>query len=659
MATWCALRSVDGLPAAESGPAPGPAAATPPGEKTVDELVRELRSATPHVRVAAADALGAMGPRAEAAIPQLVRALSDENFWAGSAVTDALSAIGAPAVPAVVDVFENGPATVRLRAAMVLHGMGPAARTAVPALRKALQDKTPRMRDLAAQILEEIAGGGPKNPAARTAPRITSRAAVRPSFAPGDAGDWPQFHGPRRDALCAETGLATGWPAAGPKLLWKREDAGRGYSSVSIVAGRLFTMGDRRDGSRESQFVIAIDLATHEEIWAARVGPPNADGPRCTPTVDGPRLYAIGTDGDLVCLETATGKPVWRKNFVKDFGGQMMSMWKFSESPLVDGERLICTPGGKDAAIVALDKRSGEVLWKAALPELGPKGKDGAGYSSAVVARIDGVRQYVQIVGRGAVGVAADTGRFLWGYNRIANEVANIPTPIVRGNHVFVTTAYNAGAALLRISRKGEGFVAEEVYFIEPGRFQNHHGGVVLAGDYLYGGSGQNSGQPTCIHWPTGEIAWKAKQPFRGSAAVLYVDGRLVFRYDRGDVALVEATPREFRVTASFKPITGDGPAWSHPVIHQGKLYLRHGSVLACYDLSGNAGTSPSAFTAPTTRTSSGGSSLGRPSRRRTYSEALFGDCSDFCGRAPTRGIGRPQEWDCPPYALSWGEIEQ
>jgi outer membrane protein assembly factor BamB len=263
----------------------------------------------------------------------------------------------------------------------------------------------------------------------------------------------------------------------------------------------------------------------------------------------------------------------------------MMSMWKFSESPLVDGERLICTPGGKDAALVALNKKTGEVIWKCRLPELGAKGKDGAGYCSAVVAEFDGVRQYVQIVGRGAVGVAADTGKFLWGYNRIANEVANIPTPVVRGNRVFLTTSYHTGAALLKISRRGDGFAAEEVYRLDPNRFENHHGGVVLVGDYLYGGHGQNRGQPICIHLPTGEIAWKAKQPFPGSAAVLYADGHLIFRYDRGDVALVEATPQEFRVKASFKPVTADGPAWAYPVIHDGKLYLRHSNVLACYDL--------------------------------------------------------------------------
>ncbi len=573
------------LTAAEDDTSAGQPASVQPGSKTMEELIGDLRNKKTQIRVAAADALGAMGVVAKGAIPDLVHALADDDFWASSAVTDALSAIGPPAVPALIDVVENGQGTVRLRAVMALRGMGPAAKPAMPTLRKALHDKTPRVRDLAAQALAELERRGEKAPGTRSAARITSGAAVSPSFGPDSSGDWPQFHGPRRDALCSETGLLRKWPAEGPRLLWKWEDAGRGYSSVSIVRGKLYTMGDRSAGDTESQFVLALDLATQKEIWAARVGRPHADGPRCTPTVDGELLYALGTDGDLVCLEAATGKERWRKSLVKDFGGQMMSGWKFSESPLVDGDRLVCTPGGKDAALVALDKKTGEVIWKSRLPELGAKGKDGAGYSSAVVAEIDGVRQYVQVLGRGAVGVAADTSRFLWGYNRIANEVANIPTPIVRGNHVFVTTAYHSGAALLKISRKGDGFVAEEVYRLDPNQFENHHGGVVLVGDYLYGGHGQNRGQPVCIHLPTGEIAWKAKQPFPGSAAVLYVDGSLIFRYDRGDVAMVEATPQEFRLKASFKPIVSDGPAWAHPVVHDRMLYLRHGTVLACYDL--------------------------------------------------------------------------
>jgi len=405
------------------------------------------------------------------------------------------------------------------------------------------------------------------------------------SMAAGAVPDWPEFRGPQRDGKCGETGLLQQWPEGGPKLLWKREGLGKGYSTVSIVGDKIFTTGDlEREGSN-SQYIIALDLNTQKELWTARVGPPHASGPRCTPTVDGDLVYAIGTSGDLVCAEVATGKVVWRKNFETDFGGKMMSMWKFSESPLVDGEKLVCTPGGKEASIVALNKNTGALIWKCGIPEIGDRGKDGAGYSSIVVSEACGVRQYVQIMGRGAVSVAADDGKFLWGYNKIASGIANIPNPQVRGDYVFVTCNYNSGSALLKLSRDGDGVKAEEVYSLDGKQFENHHGGVVLVGDYIYGGHGGNRGAPVCLEFLTGKIAWKPKAPAKGSAAVLYADGHLLFRYDSGPIFLYEATPEEFKVKGHFKPLTGEGPAWPHPVIHDGKLYLRHNDLLLCYDL--------------------------------------------------------------------------
>lgn len=182
----------------------------------------------------------------------------------------------------------------------------------------------------------------------------------------------------------------------------------------------------------------------------------------------------------------------------------------------------------------------------------------------------------------------AATGRFLWGYNRIANRTANVSSPIVRGNMVFVTTSYRTGSALLRIARKGEAWNAEEVYFLGPRDFENHHGGVVLAGDHVYGGDGQNKGVPVCLEFETGNICWKPEAPGKGSAAVLYADGHLIFRYqDKGLIALIEAKPDAYRLKSTFQPLNGDGPAWPHPVIHDGKLYLRHNDLLACYDLRG------------------------------------------------------------------------
>ncbi len=403
--------------------------------------------------------------------------------------------------------------------------------------------------------------------------------------------DWPHFRGPECTGICPETGLIQEIPADGLPLLWQLKGCGTGYSSVAIVDDRIFTMGDRPDGDDNSQFVIAFDLKTHKELWATKIGPPHRDGSRCTPTIDAGRLYAIGTSGNLVCLETATGTTKWTKNLERDFGGKMMSGWKWSESPLIDGDKVICTPGTKDAVLVALNKKSGDLIWKSVMPDIGSAGKDGAGYTSVVVATVDGVRQYMTIVGRGAVGVAADTGAFLWGYNRIANKVANIPSPVVRGNHVFVTTSYKTGSALLKLTKKGDTFDAQEVYFLGPKEFENHHGGVVLVGDYIYGGDGQNKGTPVCLDFLTGEIKWKESKWTRkaragGSAAVLYADGNVFFRYEKKAlVALIEATPEAFRVKGVFKAAVDDGPAWAHPVIHDGKLFLRANDILMCYDV--------------------------------------------------------------------------
>ncbi len=401
----------------------------------------------------------------------------------------------------------------------------------------------------------------------------------------GEVRDWLQFRGPNGEGRSPETGLLQTWPEGGPPLLWTLEGLGKGYSSLTIAGGRMFTMGDIKTGDGVSQHVIACDLNTRKRLWATEVGPKHRDGSRCTPTIDGDRLYAIGTAGDLVCLKAGSGELVWRKNFEKDFGGKMMSGWRFSESPLIDGDRVVCTPGGKEAAIVALNKMTGELVWKCGLPSIGDRGKDGAGYASLVVSEACGVRHYVQILGRGAVGIRASDGKFLWGYNRVANSVANIPNAIVRGDHVFVTTSYKTGSALLKLSAEGDGIKAEEIYFLGPDKFENHHGGVVLVGDHLYGGDGQNNGTPVCLEFLTGEIAWKEKPPAGGSAATLYADGRIIFRYDKGPVIMVEATPEAFRVKGRIEPPNGDGPAWAHPVIHDGRLYLRRHDQLLCYNL--------------------------------------------------------------------------
>ena len=403
--------------------------------------------------------------------------------------------------------------------------------------------------------------------------------------------EWPQWRGPNRDDVAQESGLLAKWPDAGPPLAWKASGLGGGFSSVAISGGRIYTLGDRAG----SQQIVAMNLADGKIAWTAKLGPVWEDeygGPRGTPTVDGERVYALGTAGDLACWDTKTGKELWRKNLERDFGGRMMSSWQWSESPLVDGDRLIVTPGVAGAGLVALDKKTGKEVWRAAMPSLGDKGADGAGYSSVVISNGGGVKQYVQLLGRGLVSVRAQDGKFLWSYNKVANDVANIATPIVKGDHVFASTGYGTGSVLLEISRAGNGVQAKEVYYLPAKTLQNHHGGLVLIGDHVYGGHGHNRGYPICVEMKTGKVAWGGEgadmaHGGTGSAAVTAADGHLYFRYQNGRMVLIEATPGGLRVKGAFAIPGVQNPSWSHPVVAGGKLYLREQDNLYVYELKG------------------------------------------------------------------------
>ena len=393
--------------------------------------------------------------------------------------------------------------------------------------------------------------------------------------------EWPQWRGPNRDGISPETDLLDEWPKDGPPLLYKASGLGGGYSSLAVVEGKIYTLG-RRANKEE---LIALDAADGKILWSAPTG--GTDSPNGTPTVDGDRVYAVGHQGDLLCANVSDGKVLWKKNFGRDFGGKMMSGWGFSESPLVDGDRLLCTPGANDAMIVALDKKTGDTIWKAAMPaKVGAKGQDGAAYSSIVISHGAGVKQYVQLVGRGVIGVRADNGETLWTYNAIANGTANIPTPIVHGDYVFCSSGYNTGAALLKLTKSGNGVRAHEEYFLKPSVMQNHHGGMVLVGDYVYCGNGHNNGFPICVNLKTGKVAWEpGRGPGQESAAIACADGNLYFRYQNGLMALIEASPEKYHLKSTFQiPGTGQ-PSWPHPAIAEGKLYLRDQDLLFVYDI--------------------------------------------------------------------------
>ena len=413
------------------------------------------------------------------------------------------------------------------------------------------------------------------------APFLSLILLVGPLLAAEGQSDWPSWRGPNRNGISTETGLLDTWPEEGPKLLWRIDKAlGSGFSSVAIADGRIFTVGKRQG---EAQ-LIALDLKDGKELWSARVG---GGDPNCTPTVEDGLVYALGREGDLVCCEAEAGKEVWRKSYRNDFGGKMMSGWGYSESPLIDGDHVICTPGANDAIMAALDKKTGEVIWKTAMPaNAGNRGGDGAAYSSVVISNAGGIKQYVQLTGRGVISADAKTGKLLWGYNKIANGTANIPTPIVDGNYVFCSTGYGTGAALLEIKKNQGQLQAREVYFLDAKDFQNHHGGMILLDGYIYCGHGHNNGFPVCINMKTGKQAWNGgRGPGSGSAAVVYADGNLYFRYENAVMALIEASPKAYKLKSQFKLASHNGQSWPHPVIHEGKLYLRDQGTLLCYDI--------------------------------------------------------------------------
>jgi len=411
------------------------------------------------------------------------------------------------------------------------------------------------------------------------------------------AEDWPQWRGPNRDGVSTETGLLQEWPSAGPKVNWNASGLGIGYSSVAASNGRVFTIGRHDDKT----FAYAIDAATGKQLWKTQIGTTTRI-PCSTPIVDGERVYVLDPDGDLVCLNVATGKIIWRRQFLDEFEGRMMSGRGYGETPLVDGDKLICTPGGTDAMLAALDKLTGKTIWQSKVPSFGEKGRDGAAFSSIVVSNAAGIRQYVQLVGRGLVGVAAKDGRFLWGYNRISNQTANIPTPVVYGNHVFAANGYNAGSVLLQLRSDGNrGVTANEIYFLNGSRFQNHHGGYVRIGEAIFGGHGSNNGLPTCVELITGKILWKRRGPGTGSAAVVYADEHLYFRYQNGVMALIEATTEAYRLKGSFEIPGAGGDSWSHPVVANGRLFLREKDNLWTYDIS-RSGSSPIATKHTATR---------------------------------------------------------
>jgi outer membrane protein assembly factor BamB len=400
-----------------------------------------------------------------------------------------------------------------------------------------------------------------------------------------NAQDWAQWRGQNREGVVKAAGINLNWTEKKPPLAWTFRQAGAGYSAPVIVGTTLYCQG-AADGN---DFAFALDTRTGNLKWKQTLGAEfvmdRGNGPRGSVTVDGDKLYLVRGGGQIHCLSAADGKTIWQKDFRKDLGGNIMSQWDwgYSESPLVDGNLVICTPGDNQGTMAALDKNTGDVIWRSI------EWTDLGGYSSPVVAEVDGIRQYIQLTRNGVAGVAAKDGKLLWKTNVAGNMVAVIPTPIYHDRMVYVTSGYNAGCAAIRLIKEGDSFKAETVYANR--NMSNHHGVVVLMNGYIDGVS--DSFGWVCQNFPTGENGWNQRRIGElGKGAVLGVNNRLLCLDERtGLLAVLAASPdgvQQFgtiEIPERSKIESLDNMVWTHPVIADGKLFLRDHNLLFCFDL--------------------------------------------------------------------------
>ena len=384
---------------------------------------------------------------------------------------------------------------------------------------------------------------------------------------------WPQFHGPNRDNLSTEKGLLKKWPEKGPALLWRSQGLGHGYSSVSIAAGMIYTAG-----SIEKDTVITALNLDGKVLWQVKNGKAwtgDHPGTRGTPTIDGGRLFHQSPLGNLLCLEAKTGDRIWEFNILDKFQSKIAT-WAMAESLLVDGEHLICCPGGPQTCMVALNKKTGSVVWKA------PSTEELAGYASPALAEYQGMRIVITLTSKGMIGVNADTGELLWHVKHKSYADENVMMPIFHDGHVFISTL-KAGSVKWKINVKDGKASLEEVWRTQE--LDNHHGGVLLVNGNLYGTSTfRNRNLWICLDWETGRNKYMDKGVGKGS--LTYADGMLYTLSIDGVMGLVRPIPMGHELVSSFKiPEGGKGNSWAHPVVCGGRLYIRHSEFLYAYSV--------------------------------------------------------------------------
>jgi outer membrane protein assembly factor BamB len=386
--------------------------------------------------------------------------------------------------------------------------------------------------------------------------------------------DWPRWRGANFDDISTEKTI-TEWPKDGPKQVWLNNDVGLGYSGYAIVGDTVYTMGARD----VVEFVIAVDAATGKEKWATEVGGYLTNnwgnGPRATPTIDNGKVYAMSGKGTLVCLNAADGKEVWKVT-MDSLGGKVPG-WGYTESPLVEGNMVVCTPGGGQGTMAAFDKNTGAKVWQSG------EWHDPAQYSSIIAATHNGGRQLIQLTMQSIAGVNAADGKVIW-QTAFPGKTAVIPTPIFSEGQVFVAAGYGVGCKSMKIGADNK---LTDLYANTD--LVNHHGGVILHKGFLYG-YGDGKGW-TCMDFKTGEVKWAEKKALGKGAIHCCNDQLYLLDEGSGTVVLIDASPGgwnergRFTLSPQTTQRSKSGKIWTHPVVSGGHLFLRDQELLFCFDV--------------------------------------------------------------------------